>query len=44
MRAYRDDWAHRDEYFAEARAFFERHLSMAVIKGQLAGILADMGV
>ena len=44
VRAYRDDWARRDEYFAAARGFFEKHLSMAVIKGQLAGILADMGV
>ena len=44
VRAYRDDWARRDEYVAAARGFFEKHLSMAVIKGQLAGILADMGV
>lgn len=44
VRAYRDDWARRDAYFAAARAFFERHLSMKVIKGQLAGVLADMGL
>ena len=44
VREYRDDWANRDSYFAEARDFFEKHLSMRVIKGQLAGILEDLGV
>ena len=44
VEAYRADWARRDAYFAVARAFFEKHLSMQVIKGQLAGILADMGL
>ena len=44
VRAYRDDWANRDAYFAEARTFFEKHLSMKVIKTQLAQILADMGL
>lgn len=44
VRAYRADWANRDAYFAAARAFFEKHLSMKVIKGQLAGVLADMGL
>lgn len=44
VRAYRDDWANRDAYFAAARDFFERHLSMRVIKTQLAGVLADMGL
>ena len=44
VRAYRDDWAHRADYFAAARDFFERHLSMKVIKGQLAAVLADMGL
>lgn len=37
----------RDELFAlrkTARDFFERHLSMAVIKQQLADILADLGL
>ena len=43
VRAYRDDWARRDFYFAAARDFFDKHLSMAVIKGQLSSILADMG-
>lgn len=44
VREYRADWANKAEYFAEARSFFERHLSMRVIKGQLAAILADMGL
>lgn len=44
VRAYRADWANRDAYFAAARAFFEKHLSMRVIKTQLAGVLADMGL
>jgi len=43
VEEYRADWANRESYFAAAREFFERHLSMAVIKRQLAGILADMG-
>ncbi len=42
VRAYRDDWARRDFYFAAARDFFEKHLSMAVIKDQLANTLKDM--
>ncbi len=44
VRAYRDDWANREAYFAEARAFFEKHLSMRLIKEQLKGILADLGL
>lgn len=44
VRAYRADWANRDAYFAAARDFFERYLSMRVIKTQLAGVLADMGL
>ncbi|MBP5791723.1 MAG: glycosyltransferase [Kiritimatiellae bacterium] len=43
VEEYRADWANRDVYFAEARDFFEKHLSMAVIEKQLAGILADLG-
>lgn len=39
VEAYRADWARRDDYFAAARDFFERHLSMAVVKRQLAAIL-----
>jgi hypothetical protein len=42
VRAYRDDWANRESYFAAARDFFEKHLSMEVIEKQLAGILADV--
>ena len=41
VRAYRDDWANRDQYFAEARAFFEQHLSMRVIKEQLRAIVDE---
>ena len=43
VEEYRADWANRDSYFAAARDFFEKHLSMAIIKGQLAGILKDLG-
>ncbi len=43
VEEYRADWANRESYFAAARRFFEHHLSMAVIKNQLAGILADLG-
>ena len=39
VEAYRADWARRDDYFAAARDFFERHLSMDVVKRQLAAIL-----
>ena len=42
VRAYRDDWANRDSYFAAARDFFEKHLSMAVIEKQLAGIVGEL--
>jgi len=41
VRAYRDDWANREMYFAEARAFFEKHLSMRVIKEQLRAIVDE---
>ncbi len=41
VREYRDDWGNRDSYFAAAREFFERHLSMAVIERQLSGIAED---
>ena len=43
VEEYRADWANREAYFAAARDFFERHLSMAVIKKQLADILSDLG-
>ena len=42
VRAYRDDWANRDSYFAAARDFFEKHLSMAVIEKQLAEIVGEL--
>ncbi len=44
VRAYRDDWASRDMYFAEARSFFERHLSMKIIKNQLSEILEQIQI
>ena len=43
VEEYRADWSNRDSYFAAARDFFEKHLSMSVIKNQLAGILKDLG-
>lgn len=42
VRAYRDDWANRNEYFAAAREFFERELSMRVIKEQLRSIINEL--
>ena len=42
IEEYRADWASRESYFAEARRFFEQHLSMKVIKGQLAEILSEV--
>ncbi len=44
VEEYRADWANRDMYFREARAFFERELSMDVVVAQLKGILEKMGV
>lgn len=43
VEEYRADWANRETYFAEARAFFERELSMSVVRTQLKDILARMG-
>lgn len=43
VEEYRADWANKETYFREARAFFERELSMEVVKGQLRGILTRMG-
>ncbi len=43
VEEYRADWANRDMYFREARAFFERELSMKVVKSQLADILKRLG-
>lgn len=43
VEAYRKDWGEkRDSYFAEARQFFEKELSMKVVKQQLEGILRDV--
>lgn len=39
VEEYRADWANRDSYFAEARSWFEKELSMAVVKRQLEEIL-----
>jgi glycosyltransferase involved in cell wall biosynthesis len=39
VEEYRADWAHKDEYFAAARAFFEQNLSIDVVKSQLKAIL-----
>ncbi len=39
VEEYRADWAKRDEYFAAARDFFEKHLTLEVVKGQLEKIL-----
>ena len=39
VEEYRADWTRREEYFAAAREFFERRLSITVIKEQLRDIL-----
>lgn len=39
VEEYRADWANRDSYFAEARSWFEKELSMEVVKRQLEDIL-----
>ena len=44
VEEYRADWAHRADYCRAARDFFERELSMEVVRAQLAAILARMGV
>ncbi|MBO5941191.1 MAG: glycosyltransferase [Kiritimatiellae bacterium] len=44
VREYRADWENRESYFAAAREFFERHLSMDVIEKQLADIVGDVVV
>ena len=40
----RADWANKERYFREARAFFERELSMKVVTAQLRDILCRMGL
>ena len=42
VRAYRADWANRESYFAAARDFFEKHLSMDVIEKQLSAIVGEV--
>ena len=42
VEEYRSDWANRETYFAAARDFFERHLSMDVIVKQLENIVAEV--
>ncbi len=39
VEEYRADWSRREEYFAAAREFFEKRLSLEVVKGQLDDIL-----
>ena len=39
VEEFRADWANRDMYFREARAFFERERSMKVVVSQLKAIL-----
>ena len=43
VEEYRADRANMESYDAAAYDFFKKHLSMAVVKKQLAGILAKMG-
>lgn len=43
VEEYRADWANREMYFREARAFFEKELSMKVVVSQLRGVLGRMG-
>ena len=44
VEEYRADWANKEMYFREARAFFDNELSMKVVTAQLAAILKRMGV
>ena len=44
VEEYRADWANKEMYFREARAFFDNELSMKVVTAQLADILKRMGV
>lgn len=39
VEEYRADWSHRDGYFSAARDFFEKRLSMRVIRGQLESVV-----
>jgi glycosyltransferase involved in cell wall biosynthesis len=42
VEEYRADWQRREDYFQQAREFFERHLSMEVIEKQLKDIVAEV--
>ena len=44
VEEYRADWANKEMYFRQARAFFERELSMKVVTAQLRDILCRMGL
>ena len=44
VEEYRADWANKEMYFREARAFFDNELSMKVVTAQLAAILKRMGI
>ena len=44
VEEYRADWANKEMYFREARAFFDNELSMKVVTAQLADILKRMGL
>jgi glycosyltransferase involved in cell wall biosynthesis len=44
VEEYRADWADKESYFAAAREFFERELSMKVVRRQLSEVLERMGV
>ena len=44
VEEYRADWVNKEMYFREARAFFERELSMKVVTAQLRDILCRMGL
>jgi glycosyltransferase involved in cell wall biosynthesis len=42
VKEYKRDWDRREEYFASARQFFEKHLSMSVIEQQLKSIVNEV--
>jgi glycosyltransferase involved in cell wall biosynthesis len=44
VEEYRADWQNKESYFSAAREFFERELSMSVVKSQLESVLQRMGV
>ena len=44
VEEYRADWSRRDEYDRAAYDFFKKHLSMKVVREQLAAILERLGL